>query len=160
MILTIKRNTATLAQVEIDEKTIYSKKLMNEHKISSDFVVTSPIDFQLGDYVQFLNEVFKINRIPAYRKTGTKTFKFQLILEGYISDLSNNRLRSSVELVSFTLVGTAADHLNLVLSNINQISSGWTAGVVDATEEILIEYLRVSALGPIHLQPVSHLLLL
>ena len=140
MQLTIKRNIDTLAQVEIDERTIYSKKLMNEHKISSDFVVNSPIEFQLGDYVEFLNEVFKINRIPAYKKTGTKTFRYQIDFEGYIYDLYNKRLRSSDGLVSFSLVGTAADHLNLVLSNINQISSGWTAGVVDATEEILIEY--------------------
>lgn len=144
MILTIKRNTGTFAQVEIDERTVYTKKLMGEHKITAEFYSEVPLVLQIGDYIEFLGEVFTINGVPKWTKLNLKTHNYRIEFEGQIYNLLRKRLRSSDGLVVFTYLGTALDQLNLLLTNINSIDPGWTIGEVDTTPEILMEYSKDS----------------
>lgn len=139
MQLEIKRNTAVVASVEIDEKTVFIKKLMGEHKIRSEFYVEAPLNLQIGDYIEFRGEIFTINRVPEVEKINLKTFKYSIDFEGQIYALYN-KLFMWDGIDEFSYTGTAADFLSLVVSNINQISSGWTSGSVDTTDEKTIYF--------------------
>ncbi len=140
MILTVKRGEAVFAAVEIDENTKYSKRLMGEHLITGDFYSKVPLIFQIGDYIEYDGECFIINRPVNVKKINNLSYKYKIAFEGEVFTLNRKKLRSSDGLVEFPYVGTALDHLNMLLTNINEIDAGWTIGEVDETKDVLIDY--------------------
>ena len=76
----IYRGSSVFKTVNIDEKTIFSQKLMNEHKITCDITVDEVIMFQIGDHIQFRDEKFYINRVPGISKKNTKSFNYKIDL--------------------------------------------------------------------------------
>ncbi len=139
MQLGIKRNTATVASVEIDDKTIFSKKLMGEHKITAEFYSKSPLNLLLGDYIEWNGEVFTMNRTPKETKENANTYHYKIDFEGQVYELYRKLLMHN-GLADFHYTGTASDFLNLLITNINTVSSGWSVGTVDTTNEETIYF--------------------
>ena len=137
--LSIKRDESTLATVEIDEKTIYSKKLMGEHKITVDFILDTYVEFQLGDYIEYGDNTFTLNRLPQLIKINENSFEYRGEFEAEIYTLYN-KIFLWGGIGDFSYTGTAEDFLTLILSQINEIDSGWTAGDVDETTQLTMEF--------------------
>ena len=128
-----------LRTLNIDEKTIFSQRLMNEHKISSDITVDEPVNLQIGDYIQFRGEKFYINRVPGVQKTSSKTFNYKIDFEGELYGLYA-KLFMYEGLSEFSYTGNVSDFLTLVISCMGQISTGWSVGTVDSTTEINMQF--------------------
>ena len=139
--ITIKRkDSIEEIQVEIDERTVFSKKLMGEHKISTEFIVESPLGLKIGDYIVYNGEEYTLNRLPEITKINLKTYKYRADFEGPIYDLYN-KLMMWEGLADFHYTGTAFDFLDRIITNINhEVSSGWTIDTVDNTEDRTIHF--------------------
>lgn len=143
MIITILRGVTTIAQVEIDETTIYQKKLMGEHKIISDFYAASPLNIQLGDHIVYDSENFYVNRAPQLEKINSQTYKYSVEFESELYTL-NNKLFLYDGLSEFDYTGAPVDFLTLIVAQINLINPGWTMGDVDTLEEKNISFSNVN----------------
>jgi len=143
-ILIYRPPSTLVATVSVDEKTVLSKKLMNEHKITSEFYSKTILNIQLGDYISYGTENFYINRLPDIVKLNNSTFKYNIIFESVLYDLYRKLFISSDGLADFSYSGEAVDFLTNIVTSINEISSGWMVGTVDATEELLLQFTNES----------------
>lgn len=131
----IYRAGSPLITLNIDEKTIYTKKLMGEQKITSEYIHQGPsgMDLTIGDYIYWpvsgasASAAYTINRIPTVTKINNNTFKYNIDFEANSYNLNKKLLISSDELADFSYNGSPADFLNLIVSNINEINPTWEA---------------------------------
>lgn len=142
--LTIYRNAVLVATVNIDEKTILTKKLMNEDKVSADFITDAVIPIELGDYIVVNGKNYYLNSLPAIEKINNNTIKYSVFFFSELYDLYNKLLISSDGLSDFSYVGTAHDLLTMIVENMNKISVGWAVGVVDESSEKTLDFVNES----------------
>lgn len=145
--LTIYRQPSTeVVTINIDEKTVYQKRLMAEHFIKCEFIYDSVIALHIGDYITYPigGENYYINRLPTIVKNSNSSFQYTIIFESDIADLNKKLYISSDGLAQFSLNGTAEDFIDLLITNINSISSGWSKGVVTAVDPITLEFANES----------------
>lgn len=137
MRLPILRNNAELVQVEIDERTVFTQKLMGEHKIVADFIHDSPLPAHLGDYIEHRGEKFYINTPPEVEKINNFTYRYVIAFEGEIYRLYSKIFMDEGQ-ADFSYHGAPEDFLLLILTNINSIDAGWAIEQVDdATAQTL-----------------------
>jgi hypothetical protein len=140
--LQIYRNELPHLLIPIDENTFFSHVVMGEHIISSSFIIDEPLDVDEGDYVLFRGDRFTINKpLPPFDKTNSFTYKYDLVFEGYIYDLLD-KVFTHLGAMEFSYFGTPLAFIQLIVENMNSISSGWSVGDVDVLEEMLIEFFQ------------------
>jgi hypothetical protein len=130
--------------VDIDEKTIFTQRLMNEHRIVADFISHTILNIQIGDYIIHKSENYYIEKVPNVTKINNSTFQYTIVFESIIAELNRKLFISSDGLADFSKNGTASDFIDDLITNINTISSGWTKGVVEATEYITMQFANES----------------
>lgn len=138
--LIIKRLGVEVGRVEIDEKTILTKKLMNEDKVTSQFTYTSVLPLQLGDYIEVGTKQYFLNTLPSIEKQKNNLFKYNVTFESVLYDLYHKMLISIDGLSEFEYVGNAYEMLELLINNINEIKTGWSIGTVDSSEKKLTTF--------------------
>ncbi|MFA5300721.1 MAG: hypothetical protein WC389_21235, partial [Lutibacter sp.] len=126
--------------INIDEKTVFTKRLMNEHHIVADFISNSILNIQIGDYIVHKSENYYIEKVPNVTKINNSTFQYTIVFESVIAELSRKLFISSDGLADFSKNGTASDFIDDLITNINTISSGWTKGTIEATEYITMQF--------------------
>ena len=149
MNLSILRNSIEIATVSIDEKTKFTHKIMGEHKITSSFYAVTPLDIQIGDYIEWKNNTYAINQLPSLKKVSNTSYYYTAIFEAVEYNLYN-KLFMDEGAADFSYHGTAEDHLNLLLTNINSTDAGWTIANIDATESKTISYAGVNCRNAIN----------
>lgn len=142
MILEIKRALTVVASVEIDQKTIFVKKLMGEHKIKSEFYVQAPLGLQLGDYIEHNSQRYSINRLPEIEKVNNITYKYSVEFEGEEYTLYNKLFMWQGD-ADFSYPGAPSVFISLIVGQINTIDSGWSVGAVDSSEEKTLTFNNV-----------------
>ncbi len=130
MQLSILRNAVEVARVEIDERTVFTHKLMGEHKIVSDFIANKSLPVQIGDYIIHGNEKFYINTPPELEKLNNFTYRYVIEFEGEIYRLYSKIFMDEGQ-ADFSYHGTPETFLLLLLENINSTDAGWTIEKVD-----------------------------
>ena len=131
----IKRLGVEIGRVDIDEKTILTKKLMNEDKVTSQFIYPSVLPLQLGDYIEVGTKNYYLNTLPSIEKVKNTAFKYNITFESVLYSLYNKMLISIDGLSDFDYTGNAYEMIELIVNNINEINPGWTIGTVDSTEK-------------------------
>lgn len=154
----IYRTGSPLVTLDIDEKTIFTKKLQGEHRITSEYIHSgaSGLDLTIGDYITYpaSGENYTINRLPTVTKINNSTFKYDIAFEANSYNLNKKILISSDDLADFSYNGSPADFLDLIIGNINEINPTWTAATgtntsgVDKTLQFVNESC-LSALGKV-----------
>ncbi len=139
--LTIYRPPSTeIVTIQIDEKTIYSKRLMGEHTIKCEFIYTSVIALQIGDFITYNLENYYINRLPDIEKINNSTFKYTIVFESVLYNLSRKLFISSDGLSDYSYNGSATDFITNIVASINEIDSGWTVGTVDTSDDLTLQF--------------------
>ncbi len=143
--LTIYRAPSTeIVTIDIDEKVLFTKKLMGEHKITCEFTYGSAIDLQIGDFVTYNSENYYINRLPDAEKINNSAFKYTIIFESVLYNLSRKLFISADGLADFSYNGTATDFITNIVASINAIDPGWTVGTVDTSDPQTLQFANES----------------
>ncbi len=141
MMLDIYRSGSINLSIHIDDKTVFSQKLMGECMIDCTYESASVIDVKIGDYIVFKGENYYINRDPSVKKYGSNRFSYGIKFESNQYELRkvDYSTVSSVGYIDglseFYLFGKAQMFLNLIVANMNRDRSGWTVGTVVDTKE-------------------------
>lgn len=133
-----------IVTIPIDEKTVFSHKLMGEHIIRCEFTYGSVIALQIGDYITYSSETFYINRLPNIEKLNNKTFRYKITFESVLYNLSRKLFISSDGLADYSYNGSATDFVTSIVASINEINSGWTVGTVDASDDLTLRFTNES----------------
>ena len=133
--LTILRNGSQVAIVNIDTKTIFSRKIMGDHRIVAKFVYESVLPVMIGDYVTHGTENYYINRIPSITKVNNNTYEHEIQFESVGYDLAKKIFMSIDGLAEYGQTGTANNFVQRIVTNMNVNQSGWSIGSVDPTDE-------------------------
>lgn len=134
MILKILRNAQEVAQLPLDDRTLFTQKLMGEHKIVVDSIVHAPLPIQIGDYIEWRGERYYINTAPGMEKINNFTYRYVIEFEGEIYRLYNKIFMDEGQ-ASFSYHGDPQLFLELLLTNINSIDAGWSIDKVEAAPD-------------------------
>ncbi|SFS30840.1 hypothetical protein [Lutibacter maritimus] len=140
--LIIYRSAVEVARVIIDEKTILTKKLMNEDRINSEFFTSAVLPIELGDYIVFDTKYYYLNQLPGIEKVNSNTYKYTATFQSVLYDLYNKLLISSDGLSDFTYVGNATSYIQMIVNSMNEISTGWTVGTIDESYDKTIDFVN------------------
>jgi hypothetical protein len=133
-------NDTQLISFDIDENTTFSETQMAEKQIACSVVLPFVLPVQLGDYIVHKGERYKINTVPEYGKSESDhSHKYNIVFESPVYSLHDKFLMHEGT-DDFSYYGTAADHLRLMVDNINQIEQGWTLGTIEVTDPMNLDY--------------------
>ncbi|MDO6808073.1 hypothetical protein Q4603_05620 [Zobellia galactanivorans] len=114
-----------VAELPIDEGTVLVHKLMGEHRVDCTSIVSEPVDVRIGDYIEHQGELFYINVEPAVKKINNFTYEYTIAFEGEVY-LLYNKLFLDEGASDFSYTGKVSDFMRLIVSNMNEISQGWS----------------------------------
>jgi hypothetical protein len=124
----IRSGRAVPITIDIDEKTIFFKKLMGEHKINCEIVFPGVLDVLIGDWIVFGGENYTINYLPKITKINSSTYKYNIEFDANIYNLTKKLIKDNViGLTDFAYNGSPVDFINKIIANINEINPTWTA---------------------------------
>jgi hypothetical protein len=115
---------ALVATVQIDENTVFKKRLMGDWRILCETISATALDIKIGDFITYNDEEYYINRQPDIDKVNSSTYKYIIAFESIIFDLSKKLFMNSDGLSDFTMTDTASGFIDLILSN---LVWGWSA---------------------------------
>jgi len=135
----IYRGASEIYDLVTDERTILKRALMGEDKITMNVTVPGILDLQVGDYTTFQGREYTLNRPAVWSFVNEQDRRYTAEFEGSIYRLLDKQIMLNGK-GQFTLVGTLEDFVDLIVSNINTIDSGWTKGTVYATGRKTLTY--------------------
>jgi hypothetical protein len=140
--LTIYRSAAPNLIVDIDDRTIFTQKLMTEHRIVSEFYTRLVPDILIGDYVTLNGENFYINRLPTITKLDNASYQNNVEFESVWYELRKKLFVSIDGLVEYGYTGNATNFITNIVANMNSVGfpGGWSVGTIEATEEKTIVF--------------------
>lgn len=117
-----------LADVTIDESTVFTHQLLGEHKVDAEWIILEPMDIRLGDYIEVGAEKFYLNRPPSIQKDNNFTYRYNAVFEGEIYQLYRKIIMDEGS-ADFTYFGDPELYLQLIVDNLNSIDPGWTLNI-------------------------------
>lgn len=139
MTLQVYRDASVNYSFEVDEQTFLTEQMMGEHKVVADFIAHAKLDVQIGDYIEVGSEKFYINLPPQVQKINNFTFKYSITFEGERYSLYDKILMDEGA-DEFNYYGAPEDFLQLIVDNMNSISSGWSIDQVDEDDAQNIQF--------------------
>lgn len=121
------------------EQGEYSYGKMEIRELAFSVESSDILDIQIGDTLTYLDEEMRLNYTPTYRNVGQSRRSYTLVFEAPEATLIDQPLEHEGD-ISFSYFGNASDLLKLLLSNINDLDDGWTAGEVDVVEPQSFEF--------------------
>jgi len=126
-------------EVKLSNDSQQAKTIMGDNVLSIHFLNPNYISFAILDYCTVFGERYKLRELPVVKKTGSNHFEYTLKMMAEGHDLANaqylflgpdNLLKES----EFSLTGNADTFVDLIISNISRIDTGWIKGEVIATD--------------------------
>ena len=118
------------ARVSGVTKAEQSKVLLGADTVVISVNSATPLTFHLGDRIEVFGDTYKLNQLPAIKKTGERKFTYDLTFEGIQYDLIDVQflLPDNTVLDSFT--GDLEAFLAIFMGNLNRVYPGkWVLGV-------------------------------
>jgi hypothetical protein len=140
MSLGITLNNGELVSVDIDEKTVLTKKLMTNDVLNAQFTVNKVIPIGIGSYTEVNGIRYYVYQLPTIKKGNNNAFNYTVIFSGKLHRLKQKALISSDELMEFSYVGTALDFITMIVASISEIEAMWIVGSVATTTKQKIEF--------------------
>lgn len=139
---------ALIENLHIDDKTQIVKQLGGKDFIKCFLHSNTIYDIKIGDYTIFKGSNYYVNTLPNITKAGTNKYKYEINLERGHYDLKKVQFRNG-DRGDFHYVGNAEDLVDLIITNMNRVYSGYTKGTVKSTDVKLFHFSGESCLAVI-----------
>ncbi len=121
--------------VEPQVSSTYLEALMGDHQITLVFELNKYKEFTIGDYINYGGIPYTLGKLPQVKKLSTKLYQYNAVFQHpkyemlkviyMLFDNTSTPLQGE-----FALTGTPEDFIDLLIANMNRISSGWSKGEV------------------------------
>lgn len=122
-----------VASVEIGESTVFEKEFMGMDRVVARFVVDTPIDIAIDDYITYQGDRYSIKDVPGATRNGNG-YAYEVIFYSPLFawyDVLIMHLGSS----EFSYTGTPFEFATLLLDNIQPFDSAWQLGDISLIDE-------------------------
>jgi hypothetical protein len=141
----IKRGNEVVSDVFLQKNSFVEEEIMGNHYIQIVFLSLIAIDLKIGDHIVYSGNEYKIRNNETIKKTETS--------RGWEYSVTFYASQYELQDVSFFLHGaperkknfdyyngTASQWLELIVENMNRVSSGWQAGSVIESSNINMSF--------------------
>jgi hypothetical protein len=133
-----------ILDVPVTDSSYRYRSLQEISTLTLYFRHTEFVDIPVGSYCSFQGETFTLEDPVNFKKHGERNFEYTLSLESAWARSRRYKIRNIVDgRLKFNLTATPADHLQLVVDNMNLRDSGWSVGMCITGVEKFISYSHV-----------------
>lgn len=138
--LIFQRKGQDFVTVKFSDNATQRKEVMGVNEVTLQFTDSRHIPFQIGDSCEVFGEVYSLHALPSVTKLSSLEWSYSLTLQGQGADLSKVLYLflgddNSLKEPEFSLMGTALDFVNLILTNLQRAGfTDWTIGEVVTTD--------------------------
>lgn len=126
-----------------DDSSVRYRSIMQDDNITLKFSSVSPVDVPVGSYADFEGQRYTLYYPEDLKKHHSRNFEYTLVMHSHrealklykFKDLSAKPYR-----LKFSLTATPAEFLQLLVDNMNEHDSGWSAGDCIVTDEKVISF--------------------
>jgi len=131
----IKRLSATVITVKIDDSSKLRRVLNGEDTIILSFNHDSFTEVRPGDYITWEGITYTVKQAPEFRKISARSYHYEIKFEGPYKALDEAMFLLDSE-GEFDMTGKAEDFIDLMVTNLNRVHGGgaYSKGSVDATD--------------------------
>jgi len=129
----IYRGNEIWITIKIEDTTRLTRQLLGADIIKSSFTSNIILDIQIGDFCMFDGVKYYINNLPNIKKNSSNSFDYDITFESEYYELLKTQFLDLDGNSDFSLVGNLETFIDLIITNMNRISSGWTKGICDQT---------------------------
>lgn len=125
-----------------DTNATLERGIMGADEVSLNVTESEMLDLRVGDYARFEGVEYSINREPDLVKASAVEYRYDVVLESPLYNLLDKiYMQKMTEKSRFSLAGTLADFVDLLLKNINQedFDAGWSTAVDVHGKELIVE---------------------
>jgi hypothetical protein len=122
-----------------DDKSYRYREIRGEHTLMLYFSMTEFVEIPVGSYCEYQGQTYTLKSEENFKKNGTRDFEYTLVMQTGQADLGKWKIRHPVtHKLKFSLMATPAEHLAMLVENLNLRDAGWTAGdCIEATQKLL-----------------------
>ena len=123
--------------IPTDESYRY-RAVKSDHSLTLYYSLPEHIEIPVGAYCYFQGQTYVLNDRENLKKIHTRNFEYTLIMDSAQANLKKYKLRDLTGRLKFPMTARPQEFLQLIVDNMNQRESGWTAGMyVDAAEKVI-----------------------
>jgi hypothetical protein len=129
-----------VADVKPQGGSVQQREIMGEDSIRIQTQMSFYIDFLFGDWCIVFGQKYIIQEVPAVKKLGHNLYEYSITARSESQEIEKAQFlflgpENIMRETDFTIMGSALDFVNLVVTNINRIYPGWQVGSVVAQNE-------------------------
>lgn len=131
-------NNTTL-EIKVSDGSYRYRAIMGENELTVYFSSTEFLEIPVGAFCIFEGETYTLMAPENFKKYGTRHFDYTLIMHSDQALLSKYKFRDTTsKRLKFSLTATPAQHVQMLVDNLNQRDAGWTVGeLIGATEKVI-----------------------
>ncbi|WP_114937583.1 phage tail protein [Mucilaginibacter endophyticus] len=133
MYLPIYLNGVIISQLPVYDDLAINRALMGVDEIPVQIELPGTLYCPIGSYIIYNNWKYTVNTIPSPTVTGDANglkYKYSIVFESPFYKLYDKKFKH-LNNKTFEFYGDLESLCYLVVSNINEIDSGWTVGICD-----------------------------
>lgn len=126
---------------EVGDKSYRYRVLMGQHNVTIYVSSVEQVNFQVGCYLDFQGIRYTIRKKSAIKKNAIRNLEYTVIFESPQADTEKRTIRFHADnRLKFPYTATPREHAELIIWNLNKISSGWQLGECITAERAVINY--------------------
>lgn len=130
-----------LYELDVEDSSYRVREVMGSHELSLTIKHYEPLVLPVGCHVDYEGVRYFLFRPENIKKNGGRSYEYTVIMHPYEYELSKYKLRNPVDKrLKFSYNGTPAEHLQMIVDNLNMRGTGWTLGAVTEAPPKLINY--------------------
>jgi hypothetical protein len=138
MIYPLYRDPDTIVfNIDAEEGSVQEWELNGKDICRLTFKMPNAVDIRIGDYVLVDGKKYTFNTIPEFTKKGERHYEYNCTLESVQYELLKTIFQDGNGLSDFYLTGDLVFFVNHIITNMNRVSPGWTAGPVKGETETM-----------------------
>jgi hypothetical protein len=130
-----------ILDIQADDKSYLFKAIQEISSLSVYFRSTSFIEVPIDSYCEIMGDILHLEDPENFKKFGSQNFDYMLLLESAWAKSRRYKVRNIADRrLKFNLTATPADHVKLIVDNMNLRDPGWSVGECITATEKLISY--------------------
>lgn len=118
-----------LYDLDVEDSSYRRREIPDVNELTLEIRYHEKLTIPLGSYVDYEGVRYSLKKNEHVTKNGARDFVYTIMLysDGY--DITKYKLRNPIDKrLKFSYSGTPYEHLQMIVSNLNEKSSGWSIG--------------------------------
>lgn len=118
-----------MLKVLVDDTSYRYRAIKGDNSLTLYYSLPQHVEIPVGSTCEFQGETYTLMRPESFTMRHTRLFEYTVTFDSDAAKLKLFKLRNPVDRrLKFSYTATPAEHLQMIVDNMNMRDSGWTAG--------------------------------